>query len=197
MFCVCWVGTCFVCCMPYSIVPKNYSTTTIQEKLHHPPVWFLHSTVEITQLSHNKFLGTDVAIVRLSTTGKREFDEWSYPQLLLLWALSDARITELWERPLCFNIKLHSETQVSGRLGMSEGTTLAQCWINAGSLCATMAQHYTDIGSASCLRVTDSDLSSLSEIFVLDEKPTGCNMSRDRCSALVSQGFTMRRRGNH
>ena len=41
--------------------------------------------------------------------------------LLLLWGLSDPRIAELREMPRCFNIKLHSETQVSGRLGMSGG----------------------------------------------------------------------------
>ena len=41
--------------------------------------------------------------------------------LLLLWGLSDPRIAELCEMPRCFGIKLHSETQVSGRLGMSGG----------------------------------------------------------------------------
>ena len=41
--------------------------------------------------------------------------------LLLLWGLSDPRIAELREMPGCFSIKLHSETQVSGRLGMSGG----------------------------------------------------------------------------
>ena len=45
--------------------------------------------------------------------------EWSF--LLLLWGLSDPRIAELCEMPRCFSIKLHSETQVSGRLGMSGG----------------------------------------------------------------------------
>ena len=39
--------------------------------------------------------------------------------LLLLWGLSDPRIAEL--RKMSFSIKLHSETQVSGRLGMSGG----------------------------------------------------------------------------
>ena len=41
--------------------------------------------------------------------------------LLLLWVLSDPRIAELREMPRCFRIKLHRETQVSGRLGMSGG----------------------------------------------------------------------------
>ena len=41
--------------------------------------------------------------------------------LLLLWGLSDPRITELREMPQSFSIKLHSETQVSGRLGLSWG----------------------------------------------------------------------------
>ena len=41
--------------------------------------------------------------------------------LLLLWGLSDPRIAELLEMPQCFSIKLHSETQVSGRLGLSGG----------------------------------------------------------------------------
>ena len=41
--------------------------------------------------------------------------------LLLLWGLSDQRMAELCEMPRCFSIKLHSETQVSGHLGMSGG----------------------------------------------------------------------------
>ena len=41
--------------------------------------------------------------------------------LLLLWGLSDPRIAELREMPRSFSIKLHSETQVSGHLGMSRG----------------------------------------------------------------------------
>ena len=41
--------------------------------------------------------------------------------LLLLWGLSDPRITEFREMPRGFSIKLHSETQVSSRLGMSGG----------------------------------------------------------------------------
>ena len=45
--------------------------------------------------------------------------EWSF--LLLLWGLSDPRIAELREMPKSFIIKLYSETQVSGRLGMSGG----------------------------------------------------------------------------
>ena len=45
------------------------------------------------------------------------------PFLLLLWEweLSDPRIAELREMPRCFSIKLHSETQGSGRLVMSGG----------------------------------------------------------------------------
>ena len=43
------------------------------------------------------------------------------PFLLLLWGLSDSRIAELHKIPRSFSIKLHSETQVSGRLGMSRG----------------------------------------------------------------------------
>ena len=45
--------------------------------------------------------------------------EWSF--LLLLWGLSDPRIAELRKMPQSFIIKLYSETQVSGRLGMSGG----------------------------------------------------------------------------
>ena len=41
--------------------------------------------------------------------------------LLLLWGLSNPRIAELREMPQSFSIKLHSETQVSGRLVMSGG----------------------------------------------------------------------------
>ena len=41
--------------------------------------------------------------------------------LLLLWGLSDPRIADLRKMPRCFSIKLHSETQVYGRLGMSWG----------------------------------------------------------------------------
>ena len=41
--------------------------------------------------------------------------------LLLLWGLSDPRIAELRGMPRSFSIKLHSETPVSGRLGMSGG----------------------------------------------------------------------------
>ena len=41
--------------------------------------------------------------------------------LLLLWGLYDPRIAELREMPRSFSIKLHGETQVSGRLGMSGG----------------------------------------------------------------------------
>ena len=41
--------------------------------------------------------------------------------LLLLWGLSDLRIGELRIMPQNFTIKLHSETQVSGRLGISGG----------------------------------------------------------------------------
>ena len=40
--------------------------------------------------------------------------------LFLLWGLSDPRIAELREMPRSTSIKLHSETQVSGLLGMSE-----------------------------------------------------------------------------
>ena len=43
------------------------------------------------------------------------------PFLLLLWGLSDPRIAELLEMTRSFTIKLHSETQVAGRVGMSEG----------------------------------------------------------------------------
>ena len=43
------------------------------------------------------------------------------PFLLLLWELSHPRIAELREMPQSFSIKLHSEAQVSGRLGMSGG----------------------------------------------------------------------------
>ena len=39
--------------------------------------------------------------------------------LSLLWGLSDPRIAELRKMPRFFSIKLHSETQVSGLLGMS------------------------------------------------------------------------------
>ena len=45
--------------------------------------------------------------------------EWSF--LLLLRGLSDSRIAELREMPQSFIIELYSETQVSGRLGMSGG----------------------------------------------------------------------------
>ena len=41
--------------------------------------------------------------------------------LLLLWGPSDPKIAELREMPRSFSIKLHSETQVTGRLGMSGG----------------------------------------------------------------------------
>ena len=41
--------------------------------------------------------------------------------VLLLWGLSNPRIAELREMPQSFSIKLHSATQVSGRLGMSGG----------------------------------------------------------------------------
>ena len=46
------------------------------------------------------------------------------PFLLLLWGLSDPRIAELHEMSRSFSNKLHSETQVSGRLGMSGGGPL-------------------------------------------------------------------------
>ena len=49
------------------------------------------------------------------------WDEWSYPEGVLLWGQSDPRIAELREMPQSFSIKLHSKTQVSGRLGMSWG----------------------------------------------------------------------------
>ena len=45
--------------------------------------------------------------------------EWSF--LLLLWGISDPRIAEMREMPQSFSFKLHSETQISGRLGMSVG----------------------------------------------------------------------------
>ena len=70
--------------------------------------------------------GGGLGVVRPLTTGNIAFnirsptwDEWSYPKLLLLCGLSDPRITEVCERPRCFSIKLHSETQVSERLGRS------------------------------------------------------------------------------
>ena len=60
--------------------------------------------------------GTGVVRSSLETTDKIEcstytWDEWSYPQLLLLWqwGLSDPRISELCKRPQCFNNKLSSE----------------------------------------------------------------------------------------
>ena len=43
------------------------------------------------------------------------------PFQLLLWGLTNPRIAELHEMPRSFSIKLHSETQVYGRLGMSGG----------------------------------------------------------------------------
>ena len=43
------------------------------------------------------------------------------PFLLLFWGLSHPRIADLREMPRSFSIKLQSETQVSGRLGMFEG----------------------------------------------------------------------------
>ena len=43
------------------------------------------------------------------------------PSLLLLWGLSDPRIAELREMPRSFSIKLHCETQVFGRRGISVG----------------------------------------------------------------------------
>ena len=46
------------------------------------------------------------------------------PLFLLLWGLSDPRIAELRDMPRSLSIKLHSETQVSGHLGMSEGRFL-------------------------------------------------------------------------
>ena len=53
------------------------------------------------------------------------WDEWSYPEGVILpivtLGLSDPRIGELREMPQSFIIKLYSETQVSGRLGMSGG----------------------------------------------------------------------------
>ena len=53
------------------------------------------------------------------------WDEWSYPEGVILpivtLGLSDPRIAELREMPQSFIIKLYSETQVSGRLGMSGG----------------------------------------------------------------------------
>ena len=46
--------------------------------------------------------------------------EWiELPFLLLLWGLSGPRIAELRKMPHSFSNKLHSETQISGRLGMS------------------------------------------------------------------------------
>ena len=47
--------------------------------------------------------------------------EWNYPELVLLCGLSDPSIAELCERPRCFSVKLRSLTQVSNRLGISEG----------------------------------------------------------------------------
>ena len=48
--------------------------------------------------------------------------EWmELPFLFLLWGLFYRRMTKLREMPRSFNIKLHSQTQVSGRLGMSGG----------------------------------------------------------------------------
>ena len=49
------------------------------------------------------------------------WDEWSCPQLFLLWGLSDPRIAELHKMPQCFSIKLHSEY-----LGMSGDKTSKQ-----------------------------------------------------------------------
>ena len=40
---------------------------------------------------------------------------------IITLGLSDTRIVELCEMPLSFGIKLHNETQVSGRMGMSGG----------------------------------------------------------------------------
>ena len=53
------------------------------------------------------------------------WDEWSHPEGVILpivtLGLSDPRIAELREMPQSFSFKLHSETQISGRLGMSGG----------------------------------------------------------------------------
>ena len=60
----------------------------------------------------------------------RQWSVWHYvshggwmelPFLLLLWRPSDPMITELHKVPRSFSIKLHSKTQVSGRLGMFRG----------------------------------------------------------------------------
>ena len=53
------------------------------------------------------------------------WDEWSYPEGIILPIVTMGTIrpedSGAAQMPRSFSIKLHSETQVSGRLGMSEG----------------------------------------------------------------------------
>ena len=53
--------------------------------------------------------------------GMNEVTQRELSFLSLLWGLFDPRIAELREMPRSFSIKLHSETKVSDRLGMSGG----------------------------------------------------------------------------
>ena len=77
--------------------------------------WFLCSTAMPMQA----LMLAVVRPYRVFAIRSLTWNEWSCPQLLLLWGLSDSSITELCERPRCFSIKLHSETQVFDSLGMS------------------------------------------------------------------------------
>ena len=75
--------------------------------------------------------------------------EWSYPLLLLLWGLSNPRISELCERPRCFSIAVHSKTKVYDRLGMSGGkSSIVRFTLNSSTrvneFCGFLRQFWTN-----------------------------------------------------
>ena len=74
-----------------------------------------------SQCSSRISAGAGLGRGSLETTGNRVFDIWSLTGDDTLGILSDLRIAELYEMPQSFSIKLHSETHVSGRPGMSGG----------------------------------------------------------------------------
>ena len=67
-------------------------------------------------------LSSSAQLVSVLDIRSLTWDEWSYPEGVIRPIVpTDPRIAQLREMPWCFSNKLNSETQVSGRLGMSGG----------------------------------------------------------------------------
>ena len=101
----------------FSFGPGDLKPCLLKINIQFPLIFVSHLSHYKSDLCHRRIACLTLGLSRgMNGVTQRE---WSF--LLLLWGLSDPRIAELREMPQSFIIKLYSETQVSGRLGMSGG----------------------------------------------------------------------------